>query len=150
METFFNDRCAAESLAEIVSVKDTTVNAKVKSPSFFGIIRHVPNEISAEELCAMIPNCLKVIQMGNTRSFKIQFDNKLQLSSVMDSPPIFGYKRVSVKEFKFKPMQCYNCQSFGHAAKSCTSPPICSRCGGSHLNSRANPCQNAQKCALYI
>ncbi|KAH9363769.1 hypothetical protein HPB48_010114 [Haemaphysalis longicornis] len=31
------------------------------------------------------------------------------------------------------PMQCFNCQSFGHEAPSCTSSTRCRFCGGPHV-----------------
>ena len=143
-----NNKNAAESLAEAVGKSDSTISVKVKTPAFFGIIRHVPTETSDDELRSVVPNCVKAVQIGSTRSFKLQFESKAHLFNAMNSPPIFGYERLPITEFKFLPMQCYNCQSYGHAAKSCVDPPKCSKCGGDHSSSRDNPCQNAPKCAL--
>ena len=50
------------------------------------------------------------------------------------------------EEVKIPIVQCYNCQNFGHIAKTCRSPPKCSNCSGPHNTSE---CDNTKdrKCA---
>ena len=50
------------------------------------------------------------------------------------------------EDVKIPIVRCYNCQKFGHIAKTCRSPPKCSNCSGPHSTSE---CDNTKdrKCA---
>lgn len=142
------DKATADSIAQAITSTDNSVVARVKSPSFFGIIRHVPASISEEDLRSLVSKCVEASGIGKTRSFKLKFDSREDLQSAIKSPPVIGYERLPIHEYKFMPIQCYKCQCFGHAAKACPNPPKCSRCAGKHSSSKDNPCQNPLKCAL--
>jgi hypothetical protein len=43
-------------------------------------------------------------------------------------------------------MQCHRCGKMGHAAKNCSRPPDCFRCGQSHY---ARDCPSAPRPACY-
>jgi hypothetical protein len=57
-----------------------------------------------------------------------------------------GYLSYSVRAYEFSPLQCYNCQRFGHSASGCTSKMRCLVCSGEHhystCTSRAPKCAN--------
>lgn len=54
-----------------------------------------------------------------------------------------GWKRCKVVEH-FDIIRCYRCSAYGHLAKSCSSPQVCSKCSGSH---RLSDCtQTEEKC----
>jgi hypothetical protein len=137
-----DDKDAATTLAN--AVKD----AKLKSPSCFGIIRHIPDDIEDSDLCGLIQNCVKAERIRKTRSFKLLFDSKMHLLKAMENPVTFGYEKHRIQDYKFLPMRCYNCQQFGHAAQTCKNDTKCSRCAACHKNSKEDPCNNDVKCAL--
>lgn len=143
-----SDKGAANALAEAITKTHRVADAKVKTPAFFGIVRHTPPGISSEDIQGLITSCVEVVQIRMTRSFRLKFETKEQLQWAIDNPPIIGYERLPVSEYKFLPPQCYNCQAYGHTAHKCVKPAKCSNCSGPHKNLRDNPCQLATKCAL--
>ena len=143
-----NDQEAAKSVAQAIAKSDSSIKAKVSSPAFFGIIRHVPTSVSEEDLCGLVNNCAEASQIGKTRSFRLKFVTKHHLASAVKSPLIIGYERIPVEDFHFLPRRCYKCQAYGHIAKDCSNKARCSNCGGGHTNSKDTPCQNQMKCAL--
>ena len=142
------DKKSANAVAQALCANDRSVEAKVKQPYFYGIARHVPADMSDEELCEIIPNCLRALQLGNSRSFKLQFSSKVDLENAIKSPPVIHYERIPISEYLFLPMRCFNCQAFGHAAKFCKNEAKCSRCGDNHSSTKDNPCSKPIKCAL--
>ena len=50
------------------------------------------------------------------------------------------------EEQKISIIRCYNCQVFGHVAKTCKNPPKCGKCANQH---QTGDCEegNAMKCA---
>ncbi|XP_015928805.2 uncharacterized protein [Parasteatoda tepidariorum] len=52
---------------------------------------------------------------------------------------------VSIERFRGgrNPIQCYNCQEFGHSQRSCNSPSRCVKCATKH---RSYECQKDKKC----
>ena len=64
-----------------------------------------------------------------------------------------GIRRCCVKHVpKQNIMQCYNCQNFGHIAKTCTTSPRCRECAGCHQSKNCplgfNASPKSLKCAL--
>ena len=62
------------------------------------------------------------------------------------NPPEYvdvGYERCKVSLFVQRPMQCYNCQRFGHTKQKCKSNPVCGRCGH---ESHDGPCTEEAVC----
>ncbi|KAG5897887.1 hypothetical protein JTB14_000767 [Gonioctena quinquepunctata] len=55
------------------------------------------------------------------------------LKMIMDVNVKFERQRRKVRT-----SQCYNCQTFGHTAHTCSLPPVCRHCSGQH-ESRAHP-----------
>lgn len=43
-----------------------------------------------------------------------------------------GFLSYPVRVYVPKPLRCFNCQRFGHTAKTCKEKRRCARCGGDH------------------
>ena len=54
-----------------------------------------------------------------------------------------GYMSFKTQIYVPKPMRCFKCNRFGHAASKCKNKDRCSRCGGEHT---WKTCENNQKC----
>ena len=147
-QVVLSDKGAANTLADALSKADQSINAKVKSPAFFGIVRRVPDGTSKSDLCDLANNCIEVVQLGSTRSFRLKFESRDHLNYATENPLVIGYERLPITEYKFLPTQFYKCQCYGHTANNCKASPRCSKCAGDHQNSKENPCQLVMKCAL--
>ncbi|XP_067674832.1 uncharacterized protein [Haliotis asinina] len=56
-----------------------------------------------------------------------------------------GYFNIEVDVYIPTPLRCYNCQKFGHGARSCTKSPTCCRCSKTHES--MDTCTDDIKCA---
>lgn len=63
----------------------------------------------------------------DSESIVLEFEEE-----VLPKKVTMGFFSYSVREFVPKPMRCYNCQRFGHTAKTCNSKRRCARCGEDH------------------
>ncbi|XP_046565574.1 uncharacterized protein LOC124274277 [Haliotis rubra] len=55
-----------------------------------------------------------------------------------------GYFNIGVDVYIPSPLRCFNCQKFGHGARTCNHVSICVRCSGAHESAE---CTNEIKCA---
>ena len=85
------------------------------------------HEFSNSEILAMSPHSVwKVFKVPRTKSMIV-------VTFVDDNLPSYLYfegLRLSVRPYKQRPMQCYNCFGFYHAAEKCTREKICGTCSG--------------------
>ena len=111
------------------------------------IIRHVPTEISMEDIVgkgASEGNVSilsarrfnrKILEVKNTKyvpstTILINFDSK-----VIPKYVLIHYVRYPTEPFKPKPRQCYKCYKFGHVRKYCNSnKSYCTHCGNADHN----------------
>ena len=56
-----------------------------------------------------------------------------------------GFRMYKTKIFIPKPVQCFNCQQFGHMQSDCSRPRVCYKCGQQHENKEC--IVNKPKCA---
>lgn len=76
---------------------------------------------------------------------------------------MFGPLRIPTRTYYPAPMICYQCCSYGHTTKNCTSNKICKNCSGEHVedegkcsfapyckNCRGNHSPISRKCPLYV
>ena len=77
---------------------------------FYGIARFVPENVTEDHLCVLVTNCIKASHIGSTRSFKLQFSCRGDLTVAISAPVVVKYERVHVEEFVPLPHCCYNCQ----------------------------------------
>ena len=85
------------------------------------------------------------------------------LTFAKPSPPEYvtcGWENCKVSLFVPKPLQCFNCQRFGHPKMKCKSKPVCGRCGheaheGSCktdavcINCKGDHAPNSKNCPSY-
>jgi hypothetical protein len=69
-----HDKDAAKSLAEVLN-SATDTDARLKTPAYFGIIRHVPDEVTPNDLYSKIKNCTKAERIRQSRSYKLVFES---------------------------------------------------------------------------
>ena len=79
-----DDKDAAKSLAEALN-SATNTDAWLKTPAHCGFIRNVPDEVSPNDLCSMIRNCIKAERIRPTRSYKLVFESKDDLQAAMNN-----------------------------------------------------------------
>ena len=70
-------RIVLDNKKAAASLANSAQDAKLKAPLLLGMIRHVPDDISDLDLCAMIRNCVKAEKIRQTRSYKLAFEQKL-------------------------------------------------------------------------
>ena len=93
-QVVLSDKGAANTLADALSKADQSINAKVKSPAFFRIVRRVPDGTSKSDLCDLANNCTEVVQLGSTRSFRLKFESRDHLKYATENPLVIGYERL--------------------------------------------------------
>ena len=64
------------------------------------------------------------------RTIKIEVNNKGKYDNMIKEGIKLGYTRFRVTEWKFEngPIQCLNCQNYGHKSQTCTEPKRCLFC----------------------
>jgi hypothetical protein len=79
---------------------------------------------------------------------KVQFSNEQSMNKVINDGLLLWYNKFKVEKYiqPIKPIQCFNCQKFGHFSAKCeVKTSICVKCGGTH---KLADCQSDQiKCA---
>ncbi len=80
--------------------------------------------------------------------YKVDFEPSIRISDVFNMNYLL-HCRVYWEKFKKKnPTQCFNCQSFGHAASNCNLTPKCVKCGRDHDSRKCQkPLEVDPKCA---
>ena len=96
---------------------------------FFGIARFVPESVTEDQLCDLVTNCIKASLIGSTRSYKLQFSCRDDLTTALSAPVAVEYEQVHVGKFVTLPPRCYNRQVYGHISAAFKATVLCSRCG---------------------
>lgn len=71
-------------------------------------------------------------------------------STQLPSHVSIGWTRCSTRQYIPRPRRCFNCQRFGHGAKTCrTSQKVCVQCSvrSSEEETHPNPCTSPAKCS---
>ena len=138
---------AASSIADQMKKFQPGLLASVKSPAFIGVIKGVPTEMNEKDLEKIIPKCVKALQCGKSRVYKIYFEQRSDLDSFLKNSVKVGYEKLTVQNFIFIPRRCFRCHQQGHFAADCKNAELCSRCGSSeHSSTRDNPCVRNMFC----
>ena len=82
------------------------------------------HDFSEEEILSMCPSHVwKVKKILNTTMIVLTFvDNDVPSHLYIEN------ERIPVRQFKQKPLQCYNCFSFGHPSRVCKKEKLCGNC----------------------
>lgn len=103
-----------------------------------GVIGPVSVYTPAEELLAALREQNKI---NITHAFRITEGKErtptLCMKLMFDSPVLpehvhFNYQRFKVRRFVEKPLQCFQCQGYGHLAANCKGKAKCVVCAGDH------------------
>ena len=130
----------------------------------FGVIYGISNDISETDLL----DCLsqyEVIQVKRLMKSSHAADGKrisipsscvlltfkVDPESVSDNTVpehvTVGYQCFPVKPYVPTPMRCFNCQRFGHTARTCRGKVRCATCGEMHEREAGTQCDREKKCA---
>ncbi|XP_058448706.1 uncharacterized protein LOC131428679 [Malaya genurostris] len=117
-----------------------------------GIIFYIDTKnLSSEELVRKLnsQNVVAVRRITNTVDGN-QRNTPLAILSFLGSylPEhiYIGLIRTAVRQYYPYPLLCYNCGKFGHGSRSCSQPPACLNCSGTHTSNKENPCNAPSKC----
>lgn len=102
-----------------------------------GVIWGVPVSLTMDEIKANLKGGsvkgvrrLQVNREGvrvDSESILVEFEDE-----VLPKKVTLGFMSYNVREYVPTPMRCYNCQRFGHTAKTCKGRRRCARCGEDH------------------
>lgn len=117
-----------------------------------GVIWGVPTSITTDEIKAN----LKGGSVKNVRRLQVNRDGtkrdseSILLEFVGEMLPrkvTLGFMSYNVREYVPMPMRCYNCQRFGHTAKTCKGKRRCARCGEDHSFEECNHKEQPRCCS---
>ena len=110
------------------------------------IFDHDLYEFEEDEILEMCPsNVWKIKKIPRTSMIILTFDEPDVPSHIF-----VENMRISVKEYKDRPMQCYRCFKYGHSSTSCRNDKICVNCsrpdhGQCNENMRCINCSGSHK-----
>ena len=117
-----------------------------------GCIYNVPLDISEEDITDVLvqQNVTKCVRMTyyNKQQKERQPSNTVKLYFNVPELPVkiaLGFRMYKTKIFVPKPIQCFNCQQFGHMQSDCSKPKVCFKCGQQHENKECTA--DTPKCA---
>lgn len=136
---------AAQTLLNTTELCTVPVRAysPLSRPTAYGVIKGVAVEVTDDEIAQHLrtedisSKVVHVRRLGGSSTVKIAFS-----SSKLPSYVLLGHVRHVVSPFKERPLQCHNCNGFGHKKVACQRPKACSRCGEHHDTLNAE-CQSA-------
>ena len=112
----------ANSIASSINQKPQSVEARVKSPVFIGVIKNIPTTYDANKVKNCVSGCERAEQRGGSRTYKLYFSSRYQLGLAMKSSPKLEFELFPIEEFVYLPKRCYNCQKFGHVSAAYSAP----------------------------
>jgi len=109
--------------------------------SSIGCIYNVPLDITEEEIKDVlkhqnVSNCVR-LTFYNKEKKERQPSTTVKLYFNVPELPVkinLGFRTYKTKVCVPKPIQCYNCQQFGHMQSNCTKTKIFYNCGQQHEN----------------
>ena len=115
-----------------------------------GVIRSTElgkSTIEEAEECMKSQGVTKIHRVTRRNGDKIEQTNTYFITFAMPSPPdrvhIGMHEVRPVTLFQQKPLQCFNCQKFGHPKGKCKAKPVCGKCGH---EAHENACPHAAIC----
>lgn len=140
-------KATAEKLALGINNQNQGSSAKIRTPSHIGIVKGIPESLSAEDLQRLIAGCEKVEQCGKSRTFKLYFSSRDAFDTAAQMTIKIDFERFKIQEFIFLPKRCFNCHEIGHMSTQCKNTKKCGRCAQNyHGATKESPCQNPICC----
>jgi hypothetical protein len=117
-----------------------------------GCIYNVPLNITEDEIKDVlkqqnVSNCVRLTYFDKEKKER-QPSNTVKLYFNVPELPIrisLGFRMYKTKLFIPRPIQCFNCQQFGHMQSDCSKPRVCFKCGQQHENKQCTV--DKPKCA---
>jgi len=104
-----------------------------------GCIYNVPLDITEEDIKEVlktqnVSNCV-ILSYYNKEKKERQPSTTVKLFFNIPELPMkisLGFRMYKTKVFVPKPIQCFNCQQFGHMQSDCSKAKVCYKCGQQH------------------
>lgn len=120
----------------------------------FVILKNLSKEYSIDDIKTEIS--LEYTSAGNfteistgpdrhSRHIKLSLNND-EFNQILTHRAHIGLCLYRAEPWKPKPMQCFNCQRFGHFSIVCRSTPRCINCGESHARTPGERCSKPTSC----
>jgi hypothetical protein len=117
-----------------------------------GCIYNVPLDITEEDIKDVlkqenVSNCVRLTYYDKEKKER-QPSNTVKLYFNVPELPVrisLGFRMYKTKLFIPRPIQCFNCQQFGHMQSDCSKPRVCCKCGQQHENKQCTV--DKPKCA---
>ena len=117
-----------------------------------GCIYNVPLDITEEDIKDVlkqknVSNCVRLTYFNEEIKERLPSTTVKLYFNVPELPVriSLGFRMYKTKIFIPKPIQCFNCQQFGHMQSDCSRPRVCYKCGQQHENKEC--IVNKPKCA---
>jgi hypothetical protein len=96
-----------------------------------------------------VTNCVRLTYFDKEKKER-QPSNTVKLYFNVPELPVrvsLGFRMYKTKLFIPRPIQCFNCQQFGHMQSDCSKPRVCFKCGQQHENKQCTV--DKPKCVLF-
>ncbi|CAN7948468.1 unnamed protein product, partial [Ixodes hexagonus] len=142
------------AMSSVCSIEVTT-NVPYSYSKNLGKIKGVPIEYTDGELLEYLKD-IGVLSVQRQIAYRRQDDGNVEprkTESVllhfrpdrpMPSRVLLGFASHTVDEYFGPPVQCYNCQRYGHIAQYCRGPRRCKVCAGPHHHKNCTNRQDPQ------
>jgi hypothetical protein len=138
---------------EVLRMNDSRKN----NPISHGVIKHVIQELSNEDIEKELQReglhniqAKRFIKEGRLlNSVKLTFTSNQDFERALSHGINIGRLHFAVNRYRYiqKPMQCHNCNKFGHPSRWCKSTQKCEYC--SSKNHDGNSCEHKDTAARY-
>ena len=132
-----------KTLLSCTTLSDGTETVEVVASSLKPVgakgVYNLPLEISSEEILLGLAGQKRSFakrfrfKCKDSSEFRVSTSVFLQISTTdLPAEVRLGYLLFGIRQFIPKPLRCFNCNRFGHAASHCRGRARCSNCGGEH------------------
>ena len=93
------DKRSADTLAAAVTSSIPNVETKVIDKKPLAVVREIPHNCSRAHLEASVEGLISANQIGNSRTFRLEFIDKTALNAVLESEIRIGYEIFALSPF---------------------------------------------------
>ena len=101
------DKHSVNTLAATVTSSIPNIEIKVIDEKPLAVVREIPHNYSRADLEATVEGLISANQIGNSRTFRLEFINKAALNAILDSEIRIGNEIFRTKPFQSIPSQYF-------------------------------------------